>query len=340
MGDVLHAMPAVAALRELHPEWEIHWAIEPRWSTLLASGCVAEPAVRGACMPLVNGWHAVRTRIWQQRPFSWATVADIRGLRAELRAERFDVCVDMQGLIRSAVVGRMAGATRFVGRDAPREGVAKILYGQRVKVSATHVVEQGCEVLGAAVGESLRPARVPLPMDAVAEAWCDGVVAKFDRRRCVMIAPTAGWGAKEWPVERYGAVAAELGRAGFGVVVNAVGDSDPTAAAVVRASEGAALAVPCSISQMIALMRRSCLFIAGDTGPLHLAAALERPVVGIYGPTDPARTGPYGVGTVTPGVVLRDGSSVTDHRRHRVPEAGLLRIRVDEVVEAALSVLR
>ena len=94
--------------------------------------------------------------------------------------------------------------------------------------------------------------------------------------------------------------------------------------------------VPCSLGQMIALIRRAGVVIAGDTGPLHLAAALERPVVGLYGPTDPARNGPYG----TVSRVLRHASSKTDHSRDRETEGGLLKITTDEVVEAALELLR
>jgi heptosyltransferase-1 len=263
------------------------------------------------------------------------------GLRHELRAERFDVCVDMQGSIRSGVVGWMAGAGRRVGMEEPRESPAAWLYGEQVKVTAAHVVEQGCELLGAAVGAVLRPGKAALPMDGAAEVWCDSLLDHLvSGGRFVVLAPTAGWGAKEWPAERYGAAAAALGKAGFRVLVNAAPSGDAVAEAVVRASEGAAVAVPCSVGEMIALVRRADLVMGGDTGPLHLAAALERPVVGIYGPTDPARTGPYGAGVGFPGRVLRNASSVTDHSRFRVAEAGLLRIGVDEVVGTVLEVLR
>ena len=336
MGDVLHAMPAVAALREAHPEWFIGWAIEPRWSELMeAAGGRDSAAVRGPGMPLVDRWHAVETREWKRRPISVATAKSIGGLRRELRAERYDVCVDMQGLIRSAVIGRMAGAVRYAGPAVSREPQARWLYGARVERHAAHVIEQGCELLSAAVGEALRPGRVWLPVDEAAAVWCDALLAGAAEERFVMMAPTAGWGAKQWPVERFGAVAAELGRAGYRTLVNASSARDEAAAQLVNASEGFATAVPCSIGQMIALMRRAALVIAGDTGPLHMAAALERPVVGIYGPTDPARTGPFG----TRSRVLRDASSVTNHKRLSEPETGLLRIGVGEVVVAALALL-
>ncbi len=326
-------MPAVAALRALHPDWDIGWAIEPRWRALLATS--VNEMHRGVEMPMVDGWFAVPTQKWKQWGVSMATASSVVKLRRELRVGRFDLCVDMQGTIRSSMVGRMAGVRRFVGMDAPRERAARMLYGERVKLSATHVVEQGCELLGTAVGEVLRPGKVVLPVNATAETWCDGLGLEG---RFVLIAPTAGWGAKEWPPKRFGAVAAALGKAGFGVVVNAWG-LDATADAVVRASKRFAMAIPCTVGQMIALVRRASLVIGGDTGPLHLAAALERPVLGLYGPTDPARNGPFGARTVFPGRVLRDASSVTDHSRIAGTESGLMRIEVDEVVGAALEIL-
>jgi heptosyltransferase-1 len=119
------------------------------------------------------------------------------------------------------------------------------------------------------------------------------------------------------------------------VLVNATAAPSPEAERVVAASDGLAQAVPCSVGQLIALVRRAAVVIGGDTGPLHMAAALERPVVGIYGPTSPARNGPYG----TRSRVLRDPSSVTSHKRIEEVEPGMLHITVDEVVRAAREML-
>ncbi|MGH9597632.1 MAG: glycosyltransferase family 9 protein, partial [Edaphobacter sp.] len=259
----------------------------------------------------------------------------ITGLRRELREGHYDFCVDMQGAIRSAIAGRMAGARVFAGPADPREAPAAWLYKQKISLRATHVVEQGCELLGAAVGETLRPAKVTLPVDPAAERWCDALLQDSGKKFALM-APTAGWGAKQWPAERYGAVAAALGHAGFHTLVNAASSEDAVGLRVVEASGGSAKLVPCSLGQMIALVRRTGVVIAGDTGPLHLAAALEKPVVGLFGPTDPARNGPYG----TASRVLRHASSQVDHSRHRETEEGLLQITTDEVIEAALELLR
>ncbi|MDE3103903.1 MAG: glycosyl transferase [Acidobacteriota bacterium] len=333
MGDVLHAMPAVFALRAARPDWRISWAIEPRWSPLLAAA--EADGLRGPSMPLVDRWHGVATGEWKRRPFSLWTAQNIAALRHELRAGSYDICVDMQGLIRSSIIGRMVGASLYAGPADPREREARWLYGKQVRRSAAHVIEQGCELLGGAVDLPLAPARVELPVDHAAAQWCDGYLRSQGLDRFVVMAPTAGWGAKQWPVERFGAVATELGRAGFRTLVNASSDRDEMARRLVEASNGFAIAVPCSISELIEVLRRAAAMIAGDTGPLHMAAALGRPVVGIYGPTDPARTGPYG----TEARVLRDPSSVTNHKRASEPEAGLLRIGVEQVASAALDLL-
>lgn len=340
MGDVLHAMPAVAALREKHPKWMIGWAIEPAWRELLQAESEVHDVAwkfsgRDSRRPLVDLWTSVPTKQWKRRPVSLSTLRDIKALRRELLGDRYDICVDMQGSVRSAVVGRMARTREFVGPAEPREAPAAWFYRRKIRVNAAHVVEQGCELLGASVGETLKPAKVTLPVDPAAEQWCDALLASSGERFALM-APTAGWGAKEWPPERYGAVAGALGRAGIRTLVNAASTEDAVGRRVVEASGGSAALVPCSVGQMIAVVRRAAVVIGGDTGPLHLAAALERPVVGLYGPTDPARNGPYG----TQARVLRHSSSRVDHARNRETEKGLMQITVDEVVEAALELMQ
>ena len=149
------------------------------------------------------------------------------------------------------------------------------------------------------------------------DEWLERTLPRELWDRFVFVAPTAGWGAKTWPKERYGAVAMALAEAGWATLVNAAparnGVADASAEAVVKESLGCAVAAPSTMPQMMALIRRASLVIAGDTGPLHLAAALGRPVVALYGPTDPARTGPYG----TRSRVLRHATSVVDHSATR-----------------------
>jgi heptosyltransferase-1 len=200
MGDVLHAMPAVAALRKAHPQWFIGWVVEPRWAPLLrAFSNGTFPVEHRAVMPLVDHVYFAATREWKEEPLSRRTMRDIASLRRELRGGQFDLCVDMQGSVRSAVIGRMAGARRLVGPAEPRETPAAWLYRERVAMGATHVVEQGCELLGGAVGEVLRPAPVELPVDEFAEETGAELLGRVRgaEERFVLIAPGAGWGAKQ-----------------------------------------------------------------------------------------------------------------------------------------------
>jgi heptosyltransferase I len=332
MGDILHALPAVAALRRAHPKWYLGWAVEPRWRALLC-GDDGE-------MPLVDRTHLVKAKDWARAPLRGETRREIVALRHSLRRERYDLCIDLQGAVRSALAGRLAGAARMIGEDRPREWAARWLFGERVATQGVHVIEQAVEVCAAAAGERLSPILPPLPGNRDAELWADAVLRGALNRPVVLLSPGAGWGAKRWPAERYGAVAAELHAQGCIVLVNAGPHERSIAAEVVRTSGGVAQApeftTPDStLERLIALIRRVCLVIAGDTGPLHLACALGKPVVGIYGPTDPSRNGPFGV----PFRVLRHPESKRDHARHAEPEAGLLTITPEQVAEAAKDLL-
>ncbi len=327
MGDVLHALPAVAALRRARPDWTIDWAVDERWAPLL----VASDG-RG---PVVDKVYTAAVKAWGASPLSPVTFGSIRALRRELRAGGYELAVDMQGTIRSAVIGRLAQAGKLAGYDDPREAPAKRLYTVRVTRAGTHVVEQGRALLSEAAEVALELAAedVLLPVDGGAEAWAQREVGAT--RVCVM-SPGAGWGAKQWQAERFGALAAELAKAGVETLVSCTHEDNALAGHVVRASGGAARAVACGIAQLTSLLRRAGVFVGGDSGPTHLAAALGTPLVGLYGPTDPARNGPWGAGVCR---VLRHASSVNSHKRVEEIDGGLARIGVEEVLEAAIEML-
>jgi heptosyltransferase I len=356
MGDILHAMPAVAALRRLHPGYFLGWVIEPRWEPLLRTdNCATQTSRAGSsvstetaprcdsAMPLVDIVHVAHARGWARAPLHPVTWRAVRTLREDLRRQHYDLVIDLQGAIRSAWIGRMAGAP-LVGEAQPREAPAKWFFHRRVPTHGVHVIEQATEVVAAAVGASLEPDQAPFPVNTAAERWCDAVLGS-DARPVVLINPGAGWGAKRWPTQRYGTVARRLCEQGSTVFINAGPGEHAMAEQVVLASEGRARVLPMTLEQLIALTRRTALTIAGDTGPLHLACALGRPVVAIFGPTDPARNGPYGVASQAGDhrrcdyMVLRHPASKRDHSRRHAPEAGLLSITDDEVTAAALTLL-
>jgi len=328
MGDILHALPAITALRAAHPEWFLGWAVEPQWRDLL---CAGECDQRGPWMPVVDAIHVVPAKQWARSPLSMETLRDIRRVRHELREARYDTCIDLQGAVRSAVIGRWARASRLIGEDKPREHAARWLFRERVPTQGVHVIEQAVEVANVVVGESL-PSMLPLlPTDLTSETRANAIVQPF-----VLISPGAGWGAKRWPTERYAAVARRLHEAGYNVVVNTGPGEESITQELVSLSGSTATALQLTITELIAITRRASLAIAGDTGPLHLASALGKPVVGIFGPTDPARNGPFW-GSFK---VLRHPESRRDHGRHAAPEAGLLTITPEAVLDAAMELLK
>jgi heptosyltransferase-1 len=369
MGDILHALPAVTALREAHPCWVIDWVVEPRWRALLAAeqaigkpGETPEKHTSGAkapaifapfnaraealayqlinaqpqpLQPLVDHLHFAPTKNWRKAPFSRQTREEFKALRSALRAGEYDAVIDLQGAIRSALLARLAGCGRVIGEANPRETPARWLFRERVATRGAHVIEQDVELVSAIAGNALKPVQPWLPVDPAAEAWADEILPPAESRPAVLINPGAGWGAKRWPAERYAAVAQGLVERGCRVLVNAGPGEEPLAEVIASQTGGAATPLACSLAQLIALTRRLALAIAGDTGPLHLACALGRPVVGIYGPTDPARNGPFG----TQFKVLRSPQSRRDHTRYQTPEAGLLTIQPEDVLRAAAALL-
>lgn len=323
MGDILHSLPAVTALRQAHPEWMIGWAIEPQWRGLFCTD--------SGQMPLVDQVHMVPAKRWAKSPLNPATLRDIRRVRRELRDMRYDIAVDLQGAVRSAMVARWSKAEHVIGEAEPREFAAKWLFDERVPTRGVHVIEQSVEVANAILRERLAMTLPLLPRDPAADAMAAQIRQPF-----VMISPGAGWGAKRWPAQRYGSVARRLADEGYGVVINSAPAEEHLAKEIVDTSGGGAQAMTLDLAELIAVTRRAALAIAGDTGPLHLACALNTPVVGIFGPTDPARNGPFHCRYR----VLRHPDSVRDHSRRSEPEAGLLTIMPEDVTHAALELLQ
>lgn len=330
MGDVLHALPAVTALRRWQPRCELDWVVDPRWAPLLV-----DETGRG---PIVSRVLLAETRLWSRRPLSLGTRRSIAGLRRMLRERHYDMAVDVQGTLRSSVLGWFADAEHLAGFADPRERVAGFFYNPRLPRRGTHVVEQGAALLGESLGGVLEPTPPVLPTSAAANAWAANLVeTTLKGERFVLLSPTAGWRAKQWPVESFATLARELRDAGFAVLVNAMDDADPIARAVAGASADAARVVVCGVRELIALTQCAASVVGGDSGPVHLAAAVGTPVVALFGPTDPARNGPWGFG---PKRTLRDPGAMTTYKRSSELDLGLAKLSVDTVLDAVLTMAR
>jgi heptosyltransferase I len=335
MGDVIHTLPAVQALRQTFPEALIGWLIEERWAELLCASGSSRRGPRSALRPLVDEVHAVSLKTWRKSPFSISTLQRAATIWNDVREAHYDLAVDLQGAIRAAALARLAGARVVYGAAEPRESPASLWYTRKVVAQGRHVIEQNLSVVEGLVGHPVKLSQVELPHDPQAEARISQRLALHGISEFALLNPGAGLGAKRWPVERYGEVARKLGDQGLQSILNYGPGEEELVRAAEAASGGTARAMSCSVTELIALTRRAQLFVGGDTGPLHLAAVLRVPVVAIFGPTDPARNGPYG----TRSVVLRSPESRTTHARRAAPDDGLLAIDSDTVVAAARQLL-
>ncbi|HEV2992339.1 MAG TPA: lipopolysaccharide heptosyltransferase I [Candidatus Angelobacter sp.] len=331
MGDILHALPTVTTIRAAFPDAHIGWLVESKWSELLA----AQDQTSG---PAVNMIHSVDTRRSRRRESSGGILAEISKTLRAIRALHYDIALDFQGNIKSAIFSVLSGARIKAGFVNPREPLARFFYNQRFTRIGNHVIEQNHGLAAQALNhhlhqpEAVKNLMAPeLPNDPAATAWADAEIQRLGIASFVIINPGAGWGAKQWPPDRYGEVAKALSMHGLKTLVNAVAGEEALAASVIQASGGNAFELHCTVGQLVALTRRARLFVGGDTGPLHLAAALGVPVVGLFGPTDPVRTGPFG----TKAIALRHPESKTTFSHHAETEEGLLKISAEEVISAS-----
>ncbi|MEI9812053.1 MAG: glycosyltransferase family 9 protein [Acidobacteriota bacterium] len=291
LGDVIHALPAVASLKHSFPHSHLSWIIKPQWA------------------PLLMGNPYVDEIIPYQR-----TAAGLAAAWRRLRREHFQLAVDFQGLMQSSLVAAAARPEKIVGldRSQAREQLAALMYSTAVKTTAVHRVDRYLEIAVAA-GATNMLTTFPLPQGRPEGTLPDGPF--------VLACPLAGWAAKQWPLDYYEELAAGLK---LPLVLNGSAGAAETLASV----PGAFVHVS-GIAGLIDATRRATAVVGVDSGPLHMAAALGKPGVAIYGPTDPASHGPYG-GTIQ---VLRSADAITSYKRREHEDPSMRAIQPGEVME-------
>jgi ADP-heptose:LPS heptosyltransferase len=257
LGDVVHAIPAAAALRRAFSGARIDWLVEAKHRAIVDLVTAIDGTI-AVERPSVKGWtHAAR----------------------QLRAIRYDVAIDLQGLLKSAVLARASGAARIVGFSIwhLREKTARPFYSDVREAEGGHVIAKNLRLLEA-VG--VHDTAIEFPLADVPSPALDEVRARLGPgTRFALVNAGAAWPNKRWPADRFGELAAFL-RDACGLVISG--------------SAGAAVLAPrTSVADVVALARAAALVVSGDTGPLHLATAAGTPTVSIFGPTDPARNGPF-----------------------------------------------
>jgi lipopolysaccharide heptosyltransferase I len=276
LGDIVHSLPVLNALSKRFPDAEIDWVVAKGLHTILENH------------PLIGKLWIIDKSKWKKLGLIKETFAEIAQLRRDLKSQKYDLTVDLQGLLRTGLITKFTGSPNRVGFAAAREG-ASLFYSRKIKVdwNRFHAVDRylklvepyGCDI-----------DKVEFPLPSFEE---DIPLFKELPKRFAIIAPSAGKEANRWPSEKFAKLASKLDLPSV-----VIGDPNASKIAdeVVAGANGKAISVAgrTSLIELLALTKKADYFISNDTGPMHIAAALNVPVCAIFGPANPTRTGPYG----------------------------------------------
>jgi heptosyltransferase I len=281
LGDVVHSLPFLNAVKTCFPEAEIHWVIAKGLEGILDGH------------PMIERLWIINKDAWKKIDNAKNTVTEIGILFKELKTEHFDLVVDLQGLLRSGIITSATRAPVRIGFQEAREG-SRFFYTHKVKGGKDiHAVARYLKI-ASFLGCDISRVSFPFPPESSSTFTSQLLTFNVPTEYAVLV-PGARWKTKKWPPEKFGELASRLPVQS--VVVGSKADKD-IADLIVSLSAGKAvsLAGKTSLPELIAVMRRAKFVISNDSGPMHIAAALGIPVLAIFGPTDPRRTGPYGKG--------------------------------------------
>ncbi|MFO0868989.1 MAG: lipopolysaccharide heptosyltransferase II [Pirellulales bacterium] len=321
IGDCLLTLPLANAIKERYPRSRITWVVEKAAAPLLQN----HPAI-DRLIELPRGWLRSPSEVWR--------------LRRQLQQESYEIAFDPQSLSKSAVVAWLAGAPRRVGFARPQgRELAPLLNNVNVEPTSDHLVDRQLELLHA-VSIRWPEVRFQIPNSVAARQWVSLWLDPLPLSQgFVALNPGATWESKRWPTERYGQLAHRLAeQTGLRSLVVWGGRREREwAEHVVAQSAGQATLAPAtSLPELAAILRRARLFIGSDTGPLHLAAAVGTPCVGMYGTTRPEHCGPYGTQHRALQVYYQAGTS---RQRRQAPNTAMREITVEMVLDACQQLL-
>jgi heptosyltransferase-1 len=332
LGDIVHTFPAVAALRESFPSSEIIWLTHARWKPLVATGGLA-------------------SKIWTTET---RALSSLKQTMREIRQANFDTAIDYQGLWKSASLPFLAGVKKRIGfsTESIREFGVPLLYTDRVHATSEHVADQNGE-LSLRAGAISPVADLHLQPPPLHDEALFKYLSARSVERYIVLSPGGGWRSKCWPPERFGALCRMISDSlALRCVVNyGPGEDDLATKTRAASSDTDPLLFNGELGPLMSLLRHAVCVVGGDTGPLHLSVALGTPVVALFGPTNPARNGPYrdanrsAAHTSTSNInrediVLRAPHVATTHSRGDRTHPSMLEIQVDAVFDAVRRIVK
>jgi len=312
LGDIVHALPAASVLRDTFPDASIDWVIDAKWTRLLEGN------------PDISNVIALDRK----------SAGGIRTTVRKLRGANYSCAIDFQALYKSALLPFCARVPRRIGFKSSyaREGLAALLYTETLNPRGPHKVDHNLTLVEAAGARTSR-VRFPLAIRAEDDEIASRSLAVHDLKEFFVLNPGGGWRSKCWPAERYGELHRRLyeTRGWCGVLTFGPGEEELAKRAKRAAGDSPLAQIELGLGPLMALLRRAKFVVSADTGPLHLASALGAPTIGLFGPTDPSRNGPFSPQDVS---VRNPGASVTTYKRGKDFAPSMLSITVEQVLSA------
>lgn len=277
IGDVVHALPILGLLRRKWPDAHVSWVVTPACAGLIEGHPRLDETIR------------FERVIWSKSWRSPAALFDLLRFARRVHSRQFDLVIDLQGLLRSGWVVAESKAPVRVGFASARE-LGWLFYTHRIKTRVgEHAVEHNLDV-AEALGLGRGPVEFVFAVDAYDRESAAQMIGVGDRYAVLL--PGSNWETKRWPAEKFAAMVRPLADR-FGLR-SIVAGSAADGALAARIPGTTNLCGKTTLRQLVALLERADLVIANDSGPMHVASALGRPLVVLHGPTSAVRTGPYG----------------------------------------------
>jgi heptosyltransferase-1 len=325
LGDVIHALPFLKSVKDTFPDATVDWVISSGLNELVEGN------------PLINRVHIINKDSWKSPGNIFKTLYEILSLRRALRAEHYDLVVDLQGLLRSGIIAGLASAPKIIGFNDAREG-SRFFYDVKIPAAGiSHAVDR-CLEAARMIGADVKKVEFPIFVNSDIDTRAKQLIGNNDRY--IIIAPSARWPSKRWPADNFASL---ISRLDIQSIIIGSRDDIELADRIKSSATGNAINLcgRTNLKELIALIAGSLAMVSNDSGPVHIAAALNVPCVALFGPTDPEKTGPYGWRTSKKLKVIRvDVPCSPCRKKECADQSCMYNIKVESVLKEVEEYLK
>ncbi|MBI4843335.1 MAG: lipopolysaccharide heptosyltransferase I [Nitrospirae bacterium] len=321
LGDIIHALPFLKAVKDAYPESQVDWVVSKNLAGILEGN------------PLINELIIFDKDSWKSLRNLPATIREIKSFRKNLGKRYYEIIADLQGLLRSGLITHFTPGAMKIGFAGAREG-SRFFYGKKVRINgAVHAVDKNL-LIAKAIGAEAKKAEFPLYVDDAAKEKIAQKLGGIDEY--ILIAPSARWQSKRWPAEYFASLIAKIN---MPVVVTGTASDKDIIQGIKDESPGKIIDLcgKTGLKELMASISGAKAVVSNDSGPMHIASALKRPVIAIFGPTDYEKTGPYGWQKNKDLHIIRAAVPCSPCFKKKCKDMGCMRKITVETVYAALK---